>query len=134
MLGPLSLPATARWQADGARQQARQFCQLLDLAPYDAEAVVLAVSELAMNLARYAEQGEIVLSRVDAPRGVGVQIVSRDQGPGIPDLARALEDGYSTGGGLGSGLPGVRRLMDDFAIESRPAGTRIVATKWLSRP
>ena len=116
-----------------ARRAARRLASAQGLGPADAECVVLAVSELASNLVRYAQQGEILLAEVEGPRGAGVQIESVDRGPGISDLARALEDGYSTGGGLGSGLPGARRLMDEFEIASSAAGTRIVARKWPSR-
>jgi serine/threonine-protein kinase RsbT len=96
----------------------------------DSEAVALAVSELASNLVRYANAGELVLSPTTGPRGEGVEVESRDLGPGIPDLELALRDGFSTGGGLGNGLPAVRRLMDEFEISSTTSGTRIVARKW----
>jgi serine/threonine-protein kinase RsbT len=96
----------------------------------DAECVVIAVSELATNLLHYAFHGEIEMGVVYGPRGLGIRIESRDLGPGIADVSRALRDGYSSGKGLGSGLPGVMRLMDDFAIDSGPAGTRITACKW----
>jgi serine/threonine-protein kinase RsbT len=99
----------------------------------DTEAVALATSELAMNLARYARRGQLSLSTVQGPSGSGVEIESRDRGPGIADLARALQDGYSTGGGLGSGLPSARRLMDEFQIDTGPGGTRILARKWLGQ-
>lgn len=85
-----------------------------------------------MNLYRYAIEGEIALRRVeDGPRR-GVQIESRDAGPGIADTTLAFQDGYTTGGGLGSGLPSARRFMDDFELISAPSGTRIVARKWLT--
>jgi serine/threonine-protein kinase RsbT len=96
----------------------------------DSEAVALAVSELAANLVRYAEAGEVVLSPTTGSRGEGVEIESRDLGPGIANLELALRDGFSTGGGLGNGLPAVRRLMDEFEISSPSSGTRIVARKW----
>lgn len=97
------------------------------------ECVTIAVTELTTNLVRYAHRGEIVLAGVQPPGRVGIRIESRDAGPGIEDLELAMRDGFSTGSGLGSGLPAVRRLMDEFSIESSPAGTRIVAWKWLAR-
>jgi serine/threonine-protein kinase RsbT len=96
----------------------------------ETECVALAVSELAMNLVRYAAGGGIVLSPVEGLPGPGVQVESYDHGPGIADLDRAFEDGFSTAGGLGSGLPAVRRLMDEVDIETGAGGTLIVARKW----
>lgn len=101
---------------------------------HDAGAIRLAVSELATNLVRYAPGGEMVVSVVSTENEVGILIQSRDSGPGIIDVGLALTDGYSTSGGLGGGLPGVRRLMDDFAITTSPLGTSIEARKWLSSP
>jgi serine/threonine-protein kinase RsbT len=98
-----------------------------------AESIVLAVSELAMNLLRYAGSGEIQLCATTGDDGRrGLMVECSDRGPGIGDPVRALEDGYTTGGGLGSGLPGVRRLMDEFDLQTGPTGTRIRACKWLS--
>lgn len=126
-----------RLDADQARREARQMAARLGLNRADAEAVALAVSELAMNLHRYAPGGHIRLSPLhDAESAAGgrqgLRVESCDHGPGIehPDLA--LQDGYSTGGGLGSGLPSVRRLMDDFSLTSTAEGTRVVAIKWLT--
>jgi serine/threonine-protein kinase RsbT len=113
-----------------ARRAARGLTRALGFGVADGECVVLTVSELATNLLRYACNGEICLSVVGGARGMGVEVESRDSGPGIADLNRSLADGTSTAGGLGSGLPAARRLMDTFAITSRPEGTRIVARKW----
>jgi serine/threonine-protein kinase RsbT len=130
-----------RWVAIGtmadaarARREALALAGALGFPPVAAEAVALAVSELATNLARYARRGRLALDAAGGPAGRGIRVESRDEGPGIADIALALHDGYSTGGGLGGGLGGVRRLMDEFEIESGPAGTRIVAFKWLARP
>lgn len=84
----------------------------------------------ASNLVRYPTQGRILLRvlLVNGRRGLQMQVL--DAGPGIQDLQLAMQDGYSTGGGQGSGLPAVRRLMDEFQIESAPSGTRVVVTKW----
>jgi serine/threonine-protein kinase RsbT len=129
---PAALHFRVAEQADveRARRNARSLAAAQGLDAGDSEAVALAVSELAANLVRYAEAGELVLSPMTGSRGAGVEIESRDLGPGIADLELVLRDGYSTGGGLGSGLPAVRRLMDEFEISSTPGGTRIVARKW----
>lgn len=116
------------------RRQARTIAARAGFGHEDAEAIVLAVSELATNLVRYAPGGEILVMPIARDGGTGIAVLSRDRGPGIADAERAVQDGYSTGGGLGSGLPAVRRLMDDFALTTGPAGTRIEARKWLSIP
>jgi serine/threonine-protein kinase RsbT len=93
--------------------------------------IVVAVSELATNLVRYARNGCVRVARVAAEGRHGICIESRDDGPGIANVALALQDGASTGGGLGSGLPAVRRLMDTFTISTGPTGTAIAVEKWL---
>lgn len=93
-----------------------------------------AVSELANNLVFHTDRGGILsLQVLDDGDRIGIEVVAEDQGPGIAHLALAMEDGYSTNGGLGGGLPGVKRLMDDFEIRSHPGtGTTIRTRKWLS--
>lgn len=130
----LRLRVVSRHEVDIARQRAREIALRAGLDRERRECVALAASELAMNLVRYADGGEIILEAITGPRGAGVRIEASDHGPGIIDLPRALEDGYTTGGGLGSGLPAVRRLMDDFDITSTPTGTRVVARKWQRSP
>ena len=91
-----------------------------------------AVSELARNILKYAGRGEIRLRRVDGPAGRGIEIQAEDNGPGIPDPEAAMRDHYSSSGTLGLGLPGVKRLMDEFSLESRVGeGTRVTARKWM---
>lgn len=95
-------------------------------------ALVTAVSEVARNILHYAGQGQVAFSRLQAPDRTGLSVVASDQGPGIADLELAMKDGYSTGGGLGLGLPGARRLMDEFEICSAPGqGTVVRMSKWL---
>ena len=114
-----------------ARTQGRALAQQLGLPNGDLTLVATAISELARNIILYARRGEIVLSLVQNDGREGLAVVARDQGPGIPDIGRALDVGYSTSGSLGLGLPGVRRLMDDFQIESLTGkGTTVRATKW----
>lgn len=96
--------------------------------------IATAISELARNIIRYAKRGEISLQVVDGNPKEGITIVARDEGPGIADVERALEAGYSTSGSLGLGLPGVRRIMDEFEIKSVVGqGTIVTVTKWKRR-
>jgi serine/threonine-protein kinase RsbT len=114
-----------------ARQQGRTLAGQLGASRSAMTLVASAISELARNIVQYAREGEIVLSMVEESRR-GIQIVARDHGPGIPDLELAMRDGYSTGGSLGLGLPGARRLMDEFAIDSEVGkGTTVLMRKWL---
>jgi serine/threonine-protein kinase RsbT len=129
---PRRLAIQTRLDADQARREARRLAVDLGFDRNGAEAVALAVSELAMNLHRYAVGGEIVVRSVADGVRRGLEIESLDTGPGIADSAQALQDGYTTSGGLGSGLPAARRLMDDFELTTAPSGTRIVARKWLT--
>jgi serine/threonine-protein kinase RsbT len=113
-----------------ARQAARELASRLGFSRTDLTLIATAVSEVARNIVRFAGSGEIVVEILEQPRP-GVQVVARDTGPGIPDVEQALEDGYSTYDGLGLGLPGARRLMDDFAIVSEIGrGTTVTMTKW----
>ena len=119
---------------ENVRREARAFAVGAGLDRHQTEMVVLAVSELATNLQRYASEGQILFTRVSSEGRTGVQVQSHDQGPGIADLSLAMQDGYSTGGGLGSGLPAVDRLMDEFEIDSGPEGTTVTARKWTTSP
>lgn len=98
----------------------------------EATLIASAISELARNIVCHADRGSIVLKPVKGTNGSrGLTIVSSDSGPGIDDVAQALRDGYSSSGGLGLGLPGVRRLMDEFNIDSSAGtGTTVTVTKW----
>ena len=116
-----------------ARQRARKLAADLELSSTDQTLLATAISEVARNITTYAKRGEVLVSIVqeegDGRRGI--RIVARDDGPGIEDIERALQDGYTTGGGLGLGLPGARRLVDDFSIESSPGvGTTVTLVKW----
>lgn len=114
-----------------ARQKGRELAAELGFGPTDQALIATAISELARNIVSYAKKGEIQISSVHQGEKVGIGVVARDQGPGIPNLALAPQDGFSTSGSLGLGLPGVRRLMDDFDISSSPgAGTTVTGRKW----
>ena len=115
-----------------ARQRARALAVGLDMPSTDQTLLATAISEVARNITAYAVRGEVLLELVrDGEGRRGIRVVARDEGPGIADLERALTDGYTTGGGLGLGLPGARRLVDDFEIETAPGvGTTVTLVKW----
>src|ERR1700743_2956987 len=100
-----------------ARQRARELSVSLDMPSTDQTLLATAISEIARNITAYAVRGEVFLELVrDANGRRGVRVIARDEGPGIVDLERALTDGYTTGGGLGLGLPGARRLVGEFEL------------------
>jgi serine/threonine-protein kinase RsbT len=114
-----------------ARQQGRALAAKLGFSATDMAMIATAISELARNIVLYAKRGEIVLKAEGGPGKQGIVVIARDQGPGIRDTKQAMQSGYSTSGSLGLGLPGVRRLMDDFEIESQlGTGTIITTKKW----
>lgn len=114
-----------------ARQKGRLLAQTLGFSSSELTLIATAISELARNIVLYASQGEIVLRLLERGEQRGVMVRASDQGPGIPDIRRALQGGFSTSRSLGLGLPGVRRLMDEFEIESRVGhGTTVTARKW----
>jgi serine/threonine-protein kinase RsbT len=114
-----------------ARQTGRKVAERVGFAGSDLTMISTAISELARNIIRYARTGEVVVSTISDGGRVGVMVVARDSGPGIPDIDLAMRDGYTTGSGMGLGLPGARRLMDEFAIFSEVSeGTTVVMKKW----
>jgi serine/threonine-protein kinase RsbT len=116
-----------------ARQRGRALAGHIGFTAGDQTVIAAAISELARNILLYARHGEIVLEAVDGQGRKGIKITARDTGPGIRDVPKAMTDGYSTSGGLGLGLPGARRLVDEFEIMSAPGkGTTIVMVKWKS--
>jgi serine/threonine-protein kinase RsbT len=113
-----------------ARKSARELAARIGLSRTDLTLIATAVSEIARNIVRFAGRGEVHIELLTHPRP-GVRIVARDTGPGIEDLEAALTDGYSTYHGLGLGLPGARRLMDEFSVVSEVGrGTTVTMTKW----
>jgi serine/threonine-protein kinase RsbT len=115
-----------------ARQQAREMAGKLDLTSTDQTLLATAISEVARNITTYAKRGEVELSMIRDDGGrEGIRVIARDQGPGIENLDLALQDGYTSGSGLGLGLPGARRLVDDFDIETAPGrGTTVTLVMW----
>ncbi len=132
MTPPLRVRVQSHVDVERARRAARTLAAESGFSGIEREMIVLAVSELATNLARYARNGEITMHPIEHPPRRGIAVESRDTGPGIADMAHALRDGVSTGGSLGGGLPGVRRLMDEMEIESAPGGTTIIVRKWIT--
>ena len=117
-----------------ARARAKQMALALGFSRTDQTVIAAAVSEVARNIVAYAGTGEVVL-RAEHDRGRWALVaVASDEGPGIPDVARALGDGYSTAGSLGVGLPGARRLMDSLEVDSAVGrGTTVTMRKWVDR-
>lgn len=115
----------------GARQRGRTLAAELGFSSADATMIATAISELARNIVSYARKGEIQLQKMQNGEHQGLMVIASDDGPGIPDVRQALRDGFSTSGSLGLGLPGVKRLMDEFQIVSQPGrGTVVTVKKW----
>jgi serine/threonine-protein kinase RsbT len=118
------------WDIVGARHVARDMAKELGFGIVDQARIATAVSELARNIYLYAKNGQVIFEKIDTMENKGLSIVALDSGPGITDIGQVMQDGYSTSGGLGAGLPGVKRLMDEFAIQSELGkGTKITTRK-----
>ena len=109
-----------------ARQRGRTLARAMGFSPSDATLVAAAISELARNIVKYADRGELLIGKDDDGM---LFVVARDQGPGIADVESAMQPGYSTSGGLGMGLPGVKRIADSFEIVSNSHGTTVTMRK-----
>ncbi|HEY6170228.1 MAG TPA: anti-sigma regulatory factor [Verrucomicrobiae bacterium] len=117
-----------------ARQKGRSLAKELGFEGADLTLIAAAISEVSRNIVEYARNGEIVLAPTNNNGRPGLCVVARDEGPGIPDVAQAMQYGYSTRRGLGVGLPGAKVLMDDFDIVSKVGvGTTITMKKWRSK-
>jgi serine/threonine-protein kinase RsbT len=117
-----------------ARHRARELAATLRLGSADQTRLATAVSELTRNVLQYAGEGVCRIINASSDHQVYIQVVVEDHGPGIPDLELAMRDGYSTSGGLGAGLPGVQRLMDEFHLTSRPGHTCLIMAMKRPRP
>ena len=114
-----------------ARQKGRELAVHLGFSPTDSTLIATAISELARNIVLYAKHGEIIVGAVQNASRHGIVVVARDKGPGIPNIEQAMQGGYSTSRSLGLGLPGVKRLMDQFEIVSTLGeGTTVTVRKW----
>jgi RNA polymerase sigma factor (sigma-70 family) len=129
--GEVRVPVARDADVVTARQKGRHIAARAGFAPAEVTVIATAISEIARNIAKFAKRGEVTITEVTENGRTGVTVVARDVGPGMPDVSRALRDGYSTYGGLGLGLPGARRLMDEFEIVSEMGkGTTVTMTKW----
>lgn len=128
-----SVEIITEWDIVAVRQLGRNEAKEIGFGTVDQARITTAISELARNIYLYAKLGEIEIERLQDGERKGIAIVAKDQGPGIQDIRQVMEDGYSTSGGLGAGLPGVKRLMDTIQIDSVVGkGTVIRAEKWLN--
>ncbi|MBM7599908.1 serine/threonine-protein kinase RsbT [Virgibacillus halotolerans] len=120
------------WDIVGARQLGREIAKKIGFGIVDQARIATAISELARNIYLYAEQGQICFDVIDTMEHKGICVTANDSGPGISDIGQVMQDGYTTSGGLGAGLPGVKRLMDEFDLKSvENKGTQIKTTKWV---
>ncbi|MBY0547267.1 MAG: anti-sigma regulatory factor [Candidatus Obscuribacterales bacterium] len=134
LLEEVQVPINNEIDVVAARQQGRQLGLKLGFSGSELTLIATAISEIARNIVSYAGRGVMTISIVDVMNRPGIQIIAQDEGPGIQDLSLALQDGYSTSKSLGLGLPGTRRLMDEFEIESEEGkGTTIRMIKWTRR-
>jgi serine/threonine-protein kinase RsbT len=114
-----------------ARQKVRQWAMEMKFTLVDQTKLVTAASELARNALEHGKGGQMVIEQVENSVKNGLKLVFEDQGPGIPDIEAALRDGFTTGGGMGLGLGGSKRLVNDFQVESQPGkGTRVTVVRW----
>jgi serine/threonine-protein kinase RsbT len=114
-----------------ARQEARAMGVGLGFSSTDLTLLATAISEIARNITTYAGEGEVALRVLNDGDRQGIEVVATDQGPGIADIELAMQDGFTTGSGLGLGLPGTRRLVDEFELRTQPgSGTSVRLVKW----
>ncbi|MBI4459401.1 MAG: anti-sigma regulatory factor [Acidobacteria bacterium] len=127
----IHIPISSDFDVVTARQQGRALAQQIGFEGSDLTVISTAISEIARNIIEHAQKGEIVLNAINDPGRPSILVIARDEGPGITDISLAMQDGFSTGKGLGLGLPGARRLMDEFDIRSEPGeGTTVIMRKW----
>jgi serine/threonine-protein kinase RsbT len=129
----VSVPIERELDIVAARQAGRELASALGFSTTDQTLLATAISEVARNIVSYAGSGNVLVTSVDDESGRrGIVVIASDRGPGIADVEQAMRDGYSTGNSLGVGLPGARRLVDDFHLESAPGqGTTVTLKKWL---
>ena len=132
----MSIEATIPIERDAdivtARQKGRELAAAVGFSSTEQTVIALAISEIARNIVTYAGRGKVFISRTEEGGRQGVLVIAADEGPGIADIELAMRDGYSTARSLGVGLPGTRRIMDEFQVESSVGqGTTVRMTKWL---
>lgn len=132
MIEKSTIDIITEWDIVAARQIGRNIAKEIGFGTVDQARITTAISELARNIYLYARAGEIVIEQIEEEEKKGISITATDKGPGIDDVRKVMEDGYSTSGGLGAGLPGVKRLMDHIEIQSLMGkGTIVKVEKWL---
>jgi serine/threonine-protein kinase RsbT len=129
-----TLQVRAATDVVSVRQVVRTWCMAIGMGLVDLTKIVTAASEIARNTLDYGKGGTMLIEEVRDGLKAGVRLTFADEGPGISDIDRAMTDGYTSGGGMGLGLGGTRRLVDQFDLQSTPGeGTRVTITKWKSR-
>jgi serine/threonine-protein kinase RsbT len=129
--GDVRLQIAADTDIVAARSEGRALAARLGFSRTDATLIATAISEIGRNILVHAGAGEVSIAQTDDDHLLGIEVVARDSGPGIPDIERALSEGYATGNGLGLGLPGAKRLMDEFSIDTELGrGTTVTMRKW----
>ncbi len=132
MPGDTCVPIEHEGDIVTARQKGRELAAASGLSVTEQTLVATAISEVARNIVVYAQRGEVVLTALEDHGRRGVMVVARDEGPGIANLELAMRDGYSSSNSLGMGLPGAKRLMDEFELSSTVGkGTTITMRKWV---
>ncbi|MBP1149364.1 MULTISPECIES: ATP-binding protein [Methylocaldum] len=132
MIDGIRVPIDSESQILIARQQARLLAAELGFWSVEQSFIAMAISEVALNILQYAGKGEVILSKAQKNGSQGIVVVARDDGPGIPDVELAMQEGYSTSGGAGLGLAGAKRLMDEFEVVSDVGkGTTVTMKKWV---
>lgn len=127
-----SVDIYTEWDIVAARQLGRNEAKKIGFGTVDQARITTAISELARNIYLYAGKGRIEITSICKGSIQGISIVASDEGPGISDVRKVMDDGFTTSGGLGAGMPGVRRLMDEFTIVTKKGvGTTITAIKWV---
>lgn len=131
-LGETHIPIVHETDIVTARQKGRELAALSGLSATEQTLIATAISEVARNIVVYAQRGEVVLAPLEQRGRRGVLVIARDDGPGIANLDLAMRDGFSTSKSLGMGLPGAKRLMDEFELSSVVGhGTTITMKKWV---
>ena len=134
MADEVKVPISSEFDIVTARQKGRELAAKLGFSSTELVIIATAISEMARNIVQYARHGEISLGIARQDNKRGIVVVARDNGPGIPDIGLAMQDGYSTGKGLGLGLPGAKRMMDEFEIVSVVGrGTTVTMKKWVRK-
>lgn len=120
------------WDIVAARQLGRDEAKKIGFGTVDQARITTAISELARNIYLYAKTGRVEIKQIQKNGKIGLRVIAADEGPGIEDLSKAMSDGFTTSGGMGAGMPGVKRLMDEFQVDSVVGGgTTITVIKWV---